>query len=693
MLKLRIALLSNKLYYLIATISIIISLLSQTYFPLKSKYQGGETTFRGIVTNYNIDGNLLSMEIIAEEKIKASYYIKTIEEKQQLKEQIKLGTIINLDGSLTKPLNNTIPNTFNYNKYLQSKGIMWLLEVDKYEITGIKNQPMYVIKNFITSRIEKYGNTKHYLNTFILGDMKTLDNETYLFYQKNGVTHLFAVSGMHITIFTVILIQGLKKLKVSELKTYLIAIAFVAFYANLTNNPPSILRAGLFFALLALDKVFYTHIKTFNILLLTGSILIFINPYIVIDIGFQYSFATSLGLILASEKLTDKNYVMNLFKTSVVAFLFSVPISLNNFYEINLLSCLNNIIFVPLITIIVYPLSLIVFIIPFIEPLLHLTIVIMENFNTFLGSITIFTFVLAKLPFILSILFYLILIIAIKQNKNRLMVFLLAILIGNKLKFNFDPAGYVYFLDVGQGDSAIIIAPYNKEVIMIDTGGKLPFPKGAWAEKNRTSKLSDNTIIFLKSLGIKKIDTMILTHGDEDNMGEALNILKQMKVDKIILNRGDTNKNEAEIIAAYKDIVTSYEKKHLNLEIFNIPILNDENDDSTIAKLEIYNYKMLFMGDASKKTEALIIDKDIKADLIKLGHHGSKTSSDEEFLKKVSPNIGIISSGRNNRYKHPSLETIQALNKLRINYYNTQNKGTITLKITNNAHAFSYNPP
>lgn len=198
--------------------------------------------------------------------------------------------------------------------------------------------------------------------------------------------------------------------------------------------------------------------------------------------------------------------------------------------------------------------------------------------------------------------------------------------------------------------------------------------------------------MFLHSIGVSKINYCLITHGDQDHGGEILNLLNNIKVDNVIINKGEVNYLEKQIP---KKMLTKSYKGKLNFKLLDTGInYANENDNSIISLLNVYNYNILFMGDASKKVELDILKKyKIKADLIKLGHHGSKTSSSEEFLDKIKVKDSIISSGRKNRYNHPNKETIETLNKLNIKFKNTQDKGSILYKISKNNVTISYTSP
>jgi competence protein ComEC len=605
----------------------------------ESKYDINTKEISGKIIKYNVDGDKLSLVIKSKEKVQCTYYITSEKEKIYYQNKLKLGITIKLNGKLNKPINNTIPNTFNYKKYLYNHQIYYLMTVDKIVITNNKENIFYKIKNSLVKRMERNPNTTRYLKAFILGDISDMNSEVYKDFQTLGVSHLFAISGMNITLFAAIIIFLLKKLKIPEDTRYVMAILFLFFHLFLTAFSPSVLRATLFFVFLSINKMFYTNIKTINVYLFTLAILIFINPFILYDIGAEYSLITSLGLIIASEKLNNKNYFITLFNTSFIALLFSLGITGINFYEINFLSLINNLIFVPLVSFVIYPLALIVLILPFLNPLLALAIKILESLSTFFSNFSL-NFLLPKTSIIFWLVYYIILIIFIKTNKKKYLVLAFLMLIINRFYPKLDSNNYAYFLDVGQGDSAVIITSHQKEVIMIDTGGKLEYEKEEWQKRDTSYHISDNTLIFLKSLGINKINLLIITHGDEDHAGEALNILNNFKVEKIILNQDD---NEVEKQIRIKgNVIKNYNSSFL--KILNYKDYNNENNNSLITYLNISNYKMLFMGDASKEQELDLLTKyNLQINLIKLGHHGSKTSSDYNFLKSIKVSKAIIS--------------------------------------------------
>ena len=687
MLRLRTILLCNNLYVVILCLTLLYALIITKIISYESNYVSGDICLNAVLNKYREDGDKLNIEIKRDELIVGTYYFNSLDAKNKLLKDLEYGSRLSVCGELKEPLNNTIPNTFNYKEHLYNKKIYFQMNVSSIEVLD-DAKGLNILLNTFKNRADDID-SKGYIKTFILGDINDIDYEVYKGYQKNGVTHLFSISGMHISLFAMSILFILKKFKVSEIKRYLIVSIILFIYVFLTGFASAIQRAFLMFLLLSINKIFYLEIDAKNILLLTVSILILLDPFIIYNLGFQYSVMTTFGIIHNTDYLNKGNYFMKLLKVSIIAFLYSIPISWLNFYEVNLFSVFINLIIVPIVSYIIYPLALITFIMPIFYNLFLITINILEILNRFFGNINIFYLILPKVSLIVIILFYMFLIMA--KTKKSYWIFILLIVCIFKLKPLFNSSAEIYYFDVGQGSSSLIIYPYQKFIVMIDTGGVITYKKEEWMIKNKEYQLSDNIVTFLKSKGINKLDLLILSHGDQDHVGETQNIMKNITVKKLWLNMNELNNNEIDIVNSGIDYIQSNCYKNiLNLNEGNY---TNENDNSQITYLEVYNYKLLFMGDVSKTVEKDHMNKFGKVNFLLLGHHGSKTSSDYDFLKAVNPEISIITSGRNNRYNHPSIETIESLEKLNLDYYNTQDSGTIFIKINSKAHTIiEYKP-
>lgn len=259
----------------------------------------------------------------------------------------------------------------------------------------------------------------------------------------------------------------------------------------------------------------------------------------------------------------------------------------------------------------------------------------------------------------------------------------------------------IYYLDVGQGDSSLIVTKNLKETILIDTGGKVTYEKDSWQKQKKIYSIAEKSLIpFFRSIGINKIKYLILTHGDFDHMGEGVNLINNFKVENVILNCGEFNTLEINLLKLLKEknikyysCINSIKTSDFTLNFLNTKKYNNENDNSSVIYFDYNSYKFLFMADASKKVEENILNKYYldKVDFLKVGHHGSNTSTSEKFVSKISPKYSVISVGKNNRYGHPKIEVLNSLKSS--NIYRTDIDGSIEIKLNKKAYNITtYSP-
>ena len=562
-------------YTFILFITFIIYALIITSIPMKTTYKENDSTFEGNILSikkYDTKTTFIIKEKNKTEKILVNYYEKI--------DKINLGDKVKIKGTLKLPSKNTVPNLFNYRKYLNNNNIYYILTAS--EITKIKNNTK--ILTHYKNKLQKYINRKKshtYLNIFILSNKNDLDKEVLNSYQTNGLSHLFSISGMHITLLLGTILKLLDKVSYSRYYKYIFLIIILIIYMYLTDFTPSILRSGIMFILLTLNKLFNFKIKTKNIIMLTFIIIVLINPYYIYNLGFQLSYLISFYLIIFAHIINKhKNYFKKIFITSLISFLVSFPIIISNYYQVNLLSIIINLLFVPIISYIVLPLVFITLILPT-DSLLILTMDILEGISLSLTNINYLLLELPK-PSIYLIIIYYAIITLLLINKKCFISLLTTIFI-HKISINFNPNMEILFLDVSQGDSILLHYPHNKYNILIDTGG------------NYNYEISKNIIIpYLKSKGINKIDYLILTHGDYDHMGESINLIENFKVEKVIFNCGEFNDLEKELIKVLEKKKIKYYSciKELNIDNSKLYFLqtkeyDNENDNSSVI---YFNY-------------------------------------------------------------------------------------------------------
>ena len=579
--------------------------------------------------------------------------------------------------------NNTIPKAFNYRKYLKNKDIYYTVKISSIEVIGSDVSFINRVRNWLCDWIDKFDSTG-YVKGFVLGIKDNINKDEYSKFQLIGVTHLFAISGMHISVILVVLNRLLSRLN-NKLRYFIIDV-LLFLYGAVLYFPASLKRTICFYVFNTFNKIFNIHISGLKLLFLVIFSLVIYDYKIIYDIGFLYSVCTVGGILYSSNFIKSESKILSSFKLSLVAFLFSLPITLYNFYSINLLSIFYNMFYVLFVSTIIYPLSLIVVFVPKLYFLFEIFIYVLVCVSNMLTNIKI-SIIYMDFNIFEVLLFYLFLLLFINYKTKILFIFMLLIIFIDLVLPYFNSSSYVYFFDVGQGDSSMIITPYRKEVILVDTGGV------------RNRNVSDDVISFMHSKGINSVDYMILSHGDFDHMGEVYNITKVMNIKNVIFNHNSFNELELDFIRYLDDSKINYFKGNNKLNITdNMRFLNDkvfdnENDNSIIFYLKLYNYSFLFTGDIGVDVEKCLIDKYnlIMIDVLKVGHHGSKTSSSKEFIDEISPKYSIISVGMNNRYGHPSDVVLDNLSSSKI--YRTDKDGSIMFKVEKNRMNIETCPP
>ncbi len=415
-----------------------------------------------------------------------------------------------------------------------------------------------------------------------------------------------------------------------------------------------------------------------------------INPNYLFDIAFLYSFSIAFSLIVLGNYINQyKNYLIKLSMISFFSFIISLPITLYSFNQVNPFSIIYNLFYVPLISIAIFPLAFITFFIPPLERIFNLMIMILEQSSNLLNQITCSKLIFCDIPYIFYFVYEVFIILfffAILHKKYLYIVPLFLVILFHYTYPYLMNKDYLVMLDIGQGDSILLHS--NHKNILIDTGGVQSYNKEKWKRrKNKSSIVKNITIPYLKKQGIKKLDLLILTHGDFDHLGEAMNLIENFSVAKILINEGKLNYYEKALRRAFPNTRVSKSGDYFevgNLKFFSLnQDLEDENDSSLVFYIESNAKSLLFMGDASCKSEKRIMDRYEleKIDILKVGHHGSRTSSSLSFLKKVKPKLALISAGKNNKFNHPHKEIINRFNQLKIPYLITKEEGSIKISL------------
>ena len=676
--RLKIILQHKYLFKVLALLVLMISLYRINFIKRESILDSDLTSFEGTVEKISIKDNRVEIYVNNKETIIGNYYYEDVEEISYFND-IKLGDRIIIYGNLKEANNNTIPNLFNYKKYLSTNGIFYLMTIDKFEKVGNNTSIIYYIKNKLIGRINNIKKSGSYVKTFVLA-INEIDKDVRSSYQYNGISHLFSISGMHITLFATFLLGIMNKISYNRYFNYFIVNLFLIFFMVLVGFTVSSVRSVLMFILFSINKLFNLKIKSLDIMLMVLIILLLINPFYLYSVSFLFSYIISTGIVVANRniKRIKKKLAKNLY-ISFICFTFSLPICINYFNQVNVLSFVLNLFFIPLVSNIIFPLSIVCLFVPKIDTILYLFIGIMEKCSLFVSNISMFVISFPKISIVLVIIYYVILVVSLYKPKMYIMVILLIIFFKNISYFDSDLRVLVF--DVGQGDSILVSFPNNGGNVLIDTSGDT-------MNYESSNNVGNKIIPYLKTVGITKIDYLVVSHGDFDHMGEAINLVNNFKVDNVVFNCGEYNNLEKNLIMVlnkknikYYTCIRELRISKYKMQFLNTREYDNENDNSSVVYFNYDGYKFLFMGDAGVEKEKDILEKynisDI--DVLKVGHHGSRTSSDKKFIDEIKPKYSIISVGKYNRYGHPNREVLNNLTSTKI--YRTDEAGSIMFKI------------
>ena len=646
-------------------------LITFIFFDKKSKYNGNEKKFVCVIENINILETKLSLDLECKEKVKGTYYFKDDTEKESFAKKYKIGSVIEINGYLNLIENLKAPNVFDYKMYAKAKGMFYHIKLESFKYLSENNYYVYKLKNIILEKTKSYKSNS-YLKYFFLKDKSSIDESALYRYKSLGIMQVLSLSS---SFFMLYISKILKKNSVLKDVSVLI-ILYVMFKVT---ESISFQRSLIYSIILIINRNLKLKIPIYKVIIYMTISLLIVNPYNVFLNSFYYCTIISSFIIILRKKIYKKrNLLSRSLYISFISFLVSIPLNIYFQFELNILSPVYNAFLYPLFTYIIMPVSILSIFIPQLDLVVFALLKLFESLSIILLKIPT-NFIFIKPSILIAFLYYLLIVFSLK-NKNNLIIFILFLILHNNLNRIF-PSTYVLVLDVGQADSILI--HHNNKNILIDTGGSI-----------NGSKLysANNFLISLfKSLGISKIDAIILSHGDYDHMGEAINLVNNFKVEKVIFNCGEFNDLEKELIKVLEKKKIKYYSciKELNIDKNKLYFLqtkeyDNENDNSNVIYTELDGYKFMFMGDAGVEKEKDILEKYnlSNIDVLKVGHHGSGTSSSKEFIKEIKPKYGVISVGKSNRYGHPNKEVLENLENSKI--YRTDQDGSIMFKIKNN---------
>ncbi|WP_158737484.1 DNA internalization-related competence protein ComEC/Rec2 [Alteribacillus sp. YIM 98480] len=718
-----IRLLSMKWITMLAMLSIFIFLRTESVvFSNVSTLTGDEIVLNGMVTEGpHRNGNRAQFQLKVNNKEKLLVRV-TLQQHAEVRllRTISPGINCSVKGKLVSPTSSVNFQAFDYSKYLKTKRIHWLFETTISDITCGKPvfNPIYLMKKWRHAGIQWINDyfpsdLKGIAGALIFGDRHMLDPNIEQAYQKLGLIHLLAVSGLHVGLISGVLYYGLLRMGVSKQMTEFLLLFFLPVYMIAAGASPSVIRAASMVVLFILLKKINQQGKALDLLVYLVLGYIFLNPYYLLHIGFQLSFVVSGALLLSASIIKKTStFFMSLIVT-FVAQMAALPVILFHFHEFSLLSFVLNFFFIPFISFFVLPSNFLIFassiffptytsFISFpLEFTVHLAHQLLLAVNSWNGLQIIFgkpsIFILSCLSLSLFWMFYKLDTLGFHKKVLWQVSVVIIVLCMQCFYPYVNKNGYVTILDVGQGDSILIELPYRKGVYLIDAGGVLQFPKNDWEKSNKPFDPGESIVVpYLKSKGISTIDKMIITHGHVDHYGGAFTAAEELKIRQILYGKGNDFKQEE------LDFLTFMQHKRIPINFVKngnywkegkaqfqvlLPEGNEEtgNERSIVLRAVIGGVNWLFTGDLEENGEQVLLKKypRLQADILKIGHHGSNTSTTEPFINQLQSKMAFISAGRCNQFGHPHKETLETLGKFGIETFRTDTQGAIRVTLQN----------
>ena len=639
-----------------------------------------------------VNGDSLSFRGKADGRTFQVYYkLQSEEEKEQFQALTDLYEI-ELEGKVSEPEGQRNFGGFDYQAYLKTQGIYQILTIKS--IQSLKKVSSWDIGENLSSLRRKAvvwikthfpDPMRNYMTGLLLGHLDTDFEEMNELYSSLGIIHLFALSGMQVGFFMNAFKKLLLRLGLTQEKLKWLTYPFSLIYAGLTGFSASVIRS-------LLQKLLAQHgVKGLDNFALTILVLFIIMPNFFLTAGGVLSCAYAFILTMTSKEGEGLKAVA---RESIVISLGILPILSFYFAEFQPWSILLTFVFSFLFDLVFLPLLSILFILSFVYPVTQLNLVFewLENIIRLVSQLASRPLVFGQPNawLLLLLLVSLALIYDFRKNIERLAGFSLFI-VGLFFLTKHPLENEITMLDVGQGES-LFLRDVTGKTILIDVGGKAESDKKIedWQKKSTTSNAQRTLIPYLKSRGVAKIDQLVLTNTDKEHVGDLLEVTKAFHVGEILVSKGSLTQKEfvAELQATQTKVrsVTAGENLPIfggSLEVLSPSKIGDGgNEDSLVLYGKLLDKHFLFTGNLKEKGEKDLLKQypDLEVDVLKVGQHGAKTSSNPAFLEKLNPELSLISVGKNNRAKLPHQETLTRLETIKSKIYQTDQNGAIRFK-------------
>lgn len=624
---------------------------------------------------------------------------------------LKIGYKVKAAGSYAPLEEASNPGQFDQKAYYEARGIGMVLKKAKLTVIEAKEniffQKLYELRSFWAQNLEKITGKEEaaLLKAMLLGEKSSLKKEQKELYQSGGISHILAISGLHISLVGMLLYRFLRKKKRSYPFSALVSGSCMVVYGFLTGFGVSAQRAVFMFLVYLGAELLGETYDVVSALALSGLLILAEQPLQLFQCGFQLSFlsvgAVALGYPALQKRLGWKKKAAMSLLSGLSVTLFTLPCTLYWFYEWMPYAVFLNLIVIPLVPVVFLSgaagmltggvsVAAGMFLAGASAGVLRFFQTLLERTEVLPGSRAVI-----GQPELWQIALYYVLVGAAvwggrcrarKKNQHRIEVRIFFIIFALCiLCLPFHRPVEVTFLDVGQGD-AVFLRTEAGTTCLIDGGSTTVSDVGIY-----------RLLPFLKSRGVSSLDYLFLSHMDADHINGAEELLKDqfrgIPIRHLCLSAlpGDETRERLEKEArlfgtelCYISRGTVFREKGAEIRCLS-PVKDqkkeDENENSEVLMVEISGLRILFTGDLGEEGEQELLEAgtDLRAAVLKVGHHGSRFSTGEDFLEAVSPGFAVISCAEDNRYGHPAPETVERLERAGCRIFYTMKSGAVTL--------------